>query len=250
MESFSALLELLDDQRFARGTIPDRKQLDVVMVRRLKSEMPARFDGTPRFPKRHLEALQVSYTAEEKAVHTLLKQYAQERLKNHVNQSETFATEFVLKTLKKRLFSSPAAFAITLAQHERSLQTATRRRATIRPTVGILQRLVDRVDEEYADDDEYQDATDDAVESATRLFREPSSGERDSLKRMKSWAEQAKHQPDSKCAVLMDWLKKQIRPGGQNGRTTVSSSSRSTEPRRIGCNSSLPWRGSPATTGS
>ena len=34
-ESFSALLELLDNQRFSRGTEPDRKQLDAVMVRRL-----------------------------------------------------------------------------------------------------------------------------------------------------------------------------------------------------------------------
>src|SRR3954447_15881742 len=36
-ESFTALLELLDNQRFARGTQPDRKQLEAVMVRRLKS---------------------------------------------------------------------------------------------------------------------------------------------------------------------------------------------------------------------
>lgn len=231
IESFSALLELLDDQRFARGTIPDRKQLDVVMVRRLKSEMPARFDGTPRFPKRHLEALQVSYTGDERAVHKLLKEYAEERLKNHADHTETFATEFVLKTLKKRLFSSPAAFAITLAQHERSVQTATRRRQAIRPTAGILQRQIDRVDEEYADDEEYQAATDDAVESATRLFREPTSGERDLLKQMKSWAEQAKHQADSKCAVLIDWLKRHIRPGGKwsNNRIIIFTEYRATQ---------------------
>ncbi len=67
VESFSALLELLDDQRFARGTIPDRKQLEVVMVRRLKSELPPKYDGSPRFPKRKLEALEVAYTTEEKA---------------------------------------------------------------------------------------------------------------------------------------------------------------------------------------
>jgi hypothetical protein len=36
-ESFSALLELLDNQRFARSTTPDRKQLNAVMVRRMKS---------------------------------------------------------------------------------------------------------------------------------------------------------------------------------------------------------------------
>src|SRR3954453_21070791 len=40
VESFTALLELLDDQRFARSTPPDRKQLGAVMVRRMKSELP------------------------------------------------------------------------------------------------------------------------------------------------------------------------------------------------------------------
>ena len=37
-ESFSALLEILDNQRFARGVRPDHEQLQTVMVRRLKSE--------------------------------------------------------------------------------------------------------------------------------------------------------------------------------------------------------------------
>ena len=40
-ESFSALLELLDNQRFARGVRPDREQLGAVMVRRLKTRVAA-----------------------------------------------------------------------------------------------------------------------------------------------------------------------------------------------------------------
>src|SRR5205807_841974 len=38
-ESFTALLELLDNQRFARGVRPAPEQLGAVMVRRLKSEI-------------------------------------------------------------------------------------------------------------------------------------------------------------------------------------------------------------------
>lgn len=53
-ESFTALLELLDNQRFARGVKADPNQLQVVMVRRLKRELPPRWDGTPRFPNRVL----------------------------------------------------------------------------------------------------------------------------------------------------------------------------------------------------
>ncbi|HET6882696.1 MAG TPA: DISARM system SNF2-like helicase DrmD, partial [Pirellulales bacterium] len=214
IESFSALLELLDDQRFARGTLPDRKQLGAVMVRRLKSELK-KYDGTPRFPLRDLKPLEVPYTADEKAVHALLRQYAKLRLTGCADQAEKFASEFVLMTLKKRLFSSPAAFTATLAQHEKSLRTAVRRRAAARPTIGILQRQLDRVEEEYADDEEYELATDDALESASRLFRETTDEEAGLLKKMRNWAGQATFQPDTKCAVLIDWLTQNIRPGGK-----------------------------------
>jgi hypothetical protein len=43
-ESFTALLELLDPQRFARTVKLDQQQLQVVMVRRLKSQITGR-DG-------------------------------------------------------------------------------------------------------------------------------------------------------------------------------------------------------------
>lgn len=48
-ESFSALLELLDNQRFACGVMPNRGQLEAVMVRRLKSELKG-WDGKHCFP--------------------------------------------------------------------------------------------------------------------------------------------------------------------------------------------------------
>src|SRR5439155_23454791 len=73
-ESFSALLELLDSQRFARGVLPDRQQLGAVMVRRLKSELPPKWDGSPRVPRRKLEAIEVAYTDEERRVHGALRE--------------------------------------------------------------------------------------------------------------------------------------------------------------------------------
>src|SRR5262249_8485792 len=115
------LLELLDDQRFARGVPPDRDQLGAIMVRRLKSELPPRWDGTLRFPRRELEALEVGYTDAERRAHQALREYTALRSRGATDEAEKLATEFVLKLLKKRLFSSPAAFAATLEQHERSL---------------------------------------------------------------------------------------------------------------------------------
>ena len=173
-ESFSALLELLDNQRFARSTPPDRKQLNAVMVRRMKSELPPKWDGSPRFPKRVLDPIEVPYTDEERAVHAALRQYAELRVKRSQDNAEKLATEFVLKTLKKRLFSSPAAFLTTLDQHEKSLRQAKRGKAVRKPSIGILKQELDRIDEDYADDTEYDEATTDAVDAASLLFSEPS----------------------------------------------------------------------------
>ena len=123
-ESFTALLELLDNQRFARGVKVNREQLYAVMVRRLKSELPSRWDGTPRFPRRVLQPIEVHYSAEEREMHSLLQTYTHSRLVKTSDEVEKYATEFVLKLLKKRLFSSPEAFATTLQQHENSLTNA------------------------------------------------------------------------------------------------------------------------------
>jgi hypothetical protein len=220
-ESFTALLELLDNQRFARGTPPDRKQLEAVMVRRLKSELPPKWDGSPRFPKRVLEPLEVAYTTEERAIHAALRKYAELRQARAENNAEKFATEFVLKTLKKRLFSSPAAFAATLEQHEKSLYTARRSRGAERPSLGILQRELDRIEEDYADDGEYDEATTDAVDTASRLFSEPTEEELTLLKQMKEWAGRASAQLDSKAKELIRWLNDHLRPGKKWGSERV-----------------------------
>jgi len=214
-ESFSALLELLDNQRFSRGTEPDRKQLEAVMVRRLKSDPGFALNhlGMPRFPPRVLVPIEVPYNEEEKQIHSTLKKYTKSRSDNAQGNAEKFATEFVLKTLKKRLFSCPAAFLTTLEQHERSLQTA--RKKVAKPTFETLQSEVDRMNEDYADDTEFDDATNDALDTATRLFTPPNAEEVKMLKLMKDWAIKAKGQRDSKVKQLVAWLHEHLKPGGK-----------------------------------
>jgi len=231
-ESFCALLELLDNQRFSRGTEPDSKQLEVVMVRRLKSD-PAfakKWDGTPRFPPRVLEPVEVPYTDDEREIHAALKQYTKLRAGRAKDNTEKFATDFVLKTLKKRMFSCPAAFLATLERHEQSLQTA-RKKAIAKPSSGVLQRELDRMDEDYADDTDYDEATADALDTATRLFAEPTEAEVALLKQMKKWAQRACAQRDSKALQLIDWLKKYIKPGGKwsNVRVIIFTEYRATQ---------------------
>jgi ERCC4-related helicase len=220
-ESFSALLELLDSQRFARGVLPDRQQLDAVMVRRLKSELPKKWDGSPRFPPRKLEAIEVPYTDAERRIHRALQEYATLRQKATGDAVEQTATEFVLKLLKKRLFSSPAAFVATLAQHEKSLQQARRKQSVSRPSLGILQRQIDAAEEERADEDELEATAEDVVSIATRLFREPTAPELALLEEMRAWAQAATARPDSKAQELIRWLHRHVKPGGQWGQERV-----------------------------
>ena len=220
-ESFSALLELLDNQRFARSTPPDRKQLNAVMVRRMKTELPPKWDGSPRFPKRVLDPIEVPYTDEERAIHAALRQYSDLRAGRSQDNAEKLATEFVLKTLKKRLFSSPAAFLTTLDQHEKSLRQAKRGKAVRKPSVGVLKQELDRIDEDYDDDGEYDEATTDAVDAASLLFTEPSNDELALLRQMRVWAEKATGQLDSKVNRLIEWLNTHVRPGKKWGTERV-----------------------------
>ena len=214
-ESFTALLELLDDQRFARGVEPDRQQLSAVMVRRMKSELKKRWDGTPRFPDRKIEALEVSYSEEEKQVHTWLREYTQLRQSNARDEIERYATEFVLKLLKKRLFSSPSAFRITLEQHQKSLASAKRRDSAVRkPAFGILRQRLDEAEDQFADDEESAQFVEDTVDEASHLFRPLTDQERLLLEKMAAWAEKESRRPDTKTQRLIDWLKEYIKPNG------------------------------------
>lgn len=232
-ESFSALLELLDNQRFARGVPPDREQLGAVMVRRRKSELPPRWDGMPRFPKRELEALEVDYTEGERRAHQALREYTALRSRGAADEAEKLATDFVLKLLKKRLFSSPAAFQTTLEQHERSLRTATKRLAArlARPSLGILRRQLQDMEEEFADDGAHEEATAEALEAAARLFRAPTAAESALLRELHDFAQRASACADSKAQTLIHWLRGTLKPQGHwnDGRVLIFTEYRATQ---------------------
>lgn len=214
-ESFTALLELLDSQRFARGITPDKNQLQMVMIRRLKQELPPKWDGTPRFPARQLEALSVNYSDTERQINAALNRYTQLRREGAQDKVEQTATEFVLKLLKKRLFSCPAAFLSTLDCHQNSLTQAKRRRSLSKPTLVILRRQMDQIEEEFADDTLYEDSTDEVIEATSSLFHPLTPEETALLAFMKDWAEKASRIPDSKANALLNWINIHIRPDKQ-----------------------------------
>jgi superfamily II DNA or RNA helicase len=229
-ESFSALLELLDNQRFARGVPPDRRQLETVMVRRLKSEIKDVY-GERRFPKRVLDVIEVPYTDQEKQVHRWLKEYSLSRQQNAKDQEERFAVEFVLKLLKKRLFSSPAAFAITLAKHMQSVKGRKRVAQPRQMTLGVLRRQLAQTEEDYANDQQYEDDTHEAVEAASPLIHDLSAQEQNLLDKMYAWAERAASTRDSKADAFIHWLKAIVKPDGKwsNERVIIFTEYRATQ---------------------
>ncbi|WP_446811552.1 DISARM system SNF2-like helicase DrmD [Methylomonas sp. 2BW1-5-20] len=206
-ESFAALLELLDSQRFARAITPDRSQLDAVMVRRMKSELKLRWDGSRRFAERLVKHLEVPYTNEERLAHQALQHYSELRLKHASSDGERMAAEFVLKLLKKRLFSSPAAFGSTLEKHIASVGKQSGK--------AIANRDIADFSDDYADDDEYELETGEVVSSVSQSLSALTSEEQSLLSQLSNYAVKTSLRPDSKAETLINWLKNSLRPGGQ-----------------------------------
>jgi superfamily II DNA or RNA helicase len=206
-ESFATLLELLDSQRFARALTPDRTQLDAVMVRRMKSELKLRWDGSRRFAERIVKHLEVPYTDEEHRSHQALQEYSKLRLKHATSDGERTAAEFVLKLLKKRLFSSPSAFGITLEKHISTVGGGKRANAATRD--------IEDFSDDYADDEEYEAETREVVGSVSQALSPISAEEKALLRQLSEYANKASLRPDCKAQTLIDWLKSTLRPGGK-----------------------------------
>jgi ERCC4-related helicase len=228
-ESFSALLELLDSNRFARSAPPDPVQVRAVMVRRLKSEMK-NWDGSNRFPIRKLEHIEVNYPGEESRIHALLAEYVQLRASGYQDNTEKFATEFILKLLKKRLFSSPQAFLLTLEKHRESLRRSARASAS-RPQQSYLATIAARSDEDFSDDEELSEAAQEAIDAAARAFRPVSAAESAILDQLQNWARRASATRDAKADRLLDWIDSNLRENGKwkNKRVIIFTEYRDTQ---------------------
>ena len=220
-ESFTSLLELLDDQRFARNILPDEKQLSQVMIRRLKSDL-VDADGKPLYAQRKLQALSIAYSDEEREIHRKLNDYCASREKDVEKTGSTFGTSFVNRLLKKRLFSSPAAFASTLEKHVASLSNGARTKAPDAMADRILHKAILKVEEDYADDQEAENAQSEAVEEASRRAQPLTREQTRLLDDLREWAQRAKNQTDAKAEAILDWLSANLKPGGQwNDRRVI-----------------------------
>ncbi|CZH02456.1 DISARM system SNF2-like helicase DrmD [Legionella pneumophila serogroup 1] len=212
-ESFTSLLELLDDQRFARSVMPDERQLQRVMVRRLKTDL-VNADGTPAYSKRKLLPLNIEYSKEEREIHNLLKRFTKSRSQSVKGSAFEYGSEFVHKLLKKRLFSSPMAFAGTLAKHRESLERPRLKRKTNGLDDKILKKAILKTEEEFADDQTYELTQEEAVEIAGELSVPINEEQKEILDKLTNWAEKFKNRVDSKAEAIIAWIDKYLKKDG------------------------------------
>jgi superfamily II DNA or RNA helicase len=221
LESFTSLLELLDDQRFARNVEPDEKHLQRVMVRRLKEDLVDEM-GTRIFAKRVIQPLEIDYSDEEREIHRLLRAYTKNRRTSFEGSRFKAGADFILNLLKKRLFSSPRAFAITLAKHREALAGKRPKKSDSALDERILLKAIAKAEEDYADDSRLEEAIDDAVTEVATISADLSKEESELLDRLSGWAEKARNRPDAKADAIISWLNDHLRPGGKwNGERVI-----------------------------
>jgi ERCC4-related helicase len=206
--SFSALLEILDPQRFTRGVpVRGRKELDAVMIRRLKEDL--RQLGVEQFPKRFLVPVPVGTPeSPELALGRKLTEYTA------LMKPERGQGALVFINLQKRLLSSVEAFYRTLQAHHRAV------------TEGRAKTLVAAAandEDEYGVDDDLLDEADEARAEAEALTA--SQQAKALLDEMLSMAKQARGAPDAKVQALLEWIRKNQCPtvevgGGRAGKWT------------------------------
>jgi superfamily II DNA or RNA helicase len=227
-ESFTGLLEILDNLRFSRGTDLDKTQLSAVTIRRLKQEI-LNPDGTPRFPKRVIlprnEAsdphLYVTLEGDEQSLFNLLKAYTDSRLASVDKRSER-PLQFILTLLKKRALSSPLALRESLIVHTTN--------AGVKEELGIGESLFksfeQKESEDWSDDGDKEANLEAATSAASRLITELTDDEKSMLQRMFEIVNrQVSHffiQEDSKAAALIAWINRNLRSGNQwNGERVI-----------------------------
>jgi superfamily II DNA or RNA helicase len=222
--SFSALLELLDPQRFTRGVKVAKRNLDAVMVRRLKEDVRELFGG---FPKREIVQIDItglparSPELELSRLLDVYRQARQDRLKDAAKRQQAEATLLICH-LQQRLLSSIEGFAKTLAVHRRTMERIWTKDVAGLETKGPVQ--IDLLSEPLDGDDdrsllpekEQELLLDQQVEEITlrtagttdRIERE-----RSILAEMASIGEGARGIPDARVRHLIDWIRRKMCSG-------------------------------------
>jgi len=218
--SFSALLEILDPQRFVRGTPVEPKLRDEVMVRRLKMDLREVSGGFPKRITVPVVLKDLPSDAPELELARLLDEYwdaRDERLKG-LPTKQRAAQGLILVNLQKRLLSSIEAFHRTLSAHKRALERAAVAKEESDSEAGSIAQFLFAPDAEderaELDESEVDAAEEQAVEATTKAgFGTPTKKELDLITQMASLAERTRRLPDARVRYLVDWIRTELCPG-------------------------------------
>ena len=228
--SFSALLEILDSQRFCRGVKVLKSHLDDAMIRRLKEDVRLVAGGFPKRTVNQIDLKGLPDDAPELVLAELLDEYRTIRATRVEGQSRKKQAEasLLISGLQQRLLSSIEAFSRTLKVHRRTMEKIWARdlsepevSAAGRSSARQLQLLAGEID---ADDDRaelseeelaaMEDAQFEASTTSTAgdESRANQKAERDLLDRMQSVAEQGRMTPDARICHLIRWMQQHMCP--------------------------------------
>jgi len=213
--SFAALLEILDPQRFCRGVpVKNKKILDAVMVRRLKQDL--REIGDRDFPERQIIPIMIDNLPEdapELTLAKLLQEYRtirEQRLKDAPKSQQNTAM-LVITSLQKRLLSSIEAFSRTLKVHRQAIN----RQAQTTPSQPQFSLLIASPssddDRALLDETEVQFEEDKQMIAATSTMTAHICPEElKLLEKMTEIAEAARYQADGRIKKLVKWIKEHL----------------------------------------
>lgn len=229
--SFSALLELLDDQRFTRGVKVLKSNLEGVMVRRLKDDLRQIVGGFPKREICQIDLSGLSSDTPELKLSKLLDEYRQVRQSRMAGATKRKQAEaaLLISHLQQRLLSSVEAFARTLAVHRRTMEriwagelatlksgeTPVNERAL---HLELLKGLDSDDDRSQLPEDEQQSLVDHEIESVTAATADIGSAsdakrEKELLDEMQWVAEEGRALPDARMRYLVDWIRQNMCPG-------------------------------------
>ena len=209
--SFSALLAILDPQRFLRGDPVRRADREAVMVRRLKEDLRTIRGG---FPERIVEQVDIAGLPQDAPELRLslmlaeLRELREARLAKGARSARQ-AGLLVLGTLQQRLLSSIAAFHRTIGVHGRALVRMTAA-APLLPTQSDMLLASPDADTPQSALEHLSEAEDEAVRHATLLSSAGPeallAAERALVARMVDIADAAHDAPDERIAWLLRWI--------------------------------------------
>lgn len=186
--SFATLLDILDPQRFTRGIDVTPKELEPVMVRRLKEDLRKLGHA---FPERIIEPIVIDNLpadAPELQLADMLGAYQQGNMSGSRGR-------FLFANMQQRLFSSIRAFDRTLKTHLRTLE---RKQMATAPIMDAAEDV---------------NESDDLIELATQHVRGDLRDLQAAITHVKAMlaiTDGHTHKPDARVHSLLDWIKREM----------------------------------------